>query len=31
MLFSAAGGDLNPVIGGFRQMPTVYSEFNKDR
>jgi hypothetical protein len=30
MLFSAAGGDINPVIGGFRQMPTVYSEFNKD-
>lgn len=31
MLFSAAGGDINPIIGGFRQMPTVYSEFNKDR
>lgn len=30
MLFSAAGGDMHPVIGGFRQMPTVYSEFNKD-
>ena len=30
-LFSAAGGDINPIIGGFRQMPTVYSEFNKDR
>jgi len=28
--FSAAGGDVNPIIGGFRQMPTVYSEFNKD-
>lgn len=31
MLFSAAGGDINPIIGGFRQHPTVYSEFNKDR
>lgn len=31
MFFSAAGGDINPVIGGFKQMPTVYSEFNKDR
>ncbi len=30
MFFSAAGGDLNPVVGGFRQHPTVYSEFNKD-
>jgi hypothetical protein len=30
MFFSAAGGDLNPIVGGFRQMPTVYSEFNKD-
>jgi hypothetical protein len=28
--FSSAGGDLTPFIGGFRQMPTVYSEFNKD-
>jgi hypothetical protein len=28
--FSAAGGDINPIVGGFRQMPTVYSEFNKD-
>lgn len=28
--FSAAGGDIQPIIGGFRQMPTVYSEFNKD-
>ena len=28
--FSAAPGDTMPVIGGFRQMPTVYSEFNKD-
>lgn len=29
-LFSAAPGDTMPFIGGFRQMPTVYSEFNKD-
>jgi hypothetical protein len=29
-LFSAAPGDTMPLIGGFRQMPTVYSEFNKD-
>lgn len=29
-LFSAAGGDTMPVVGAFRQMPTVYSEFNKD-
>ena len=28
--FSAAAGDTMPWIGGFRQMPTVYSEFNKD-
>jgi len=28
--FSAAAGDISPIIGGFRQMPTVYSEFNKD-
>lgn len=28
--FSAAPGDLCPWIGAFRQMPTVYSEFNKD-
>ncbi len=28
--FSAAPGDTLPFIGGFRQMPTVYSEFNKD-
>lgn len=30
MFFSAAPGDTLPWIGGFRQMPTVYSEFNKD-
>ncbi len=30
LFFSAAPGDTMPVIGGFRQMPTVYSEFNKD-
>jgi len=29
-LFSAAPGDTMPFVGGFRQMPTVYSEFNKD-
>jgi hypothetical protein len=30
MFFSAASPDILPVMGGFRQMPTVYSEFNKD-
>jgi len=30
LFFSAAPGDTLPFIGGFRQMPTVYSEFNKD-
>lgn len=30
MFFSAAPGDTMPIIGGFRQMPTVQSEFNKD-
>lgn len=28
--FSAAPGDTLPMVGSFRQMPTVYSEFNKD-
>ena len=28
--FSATPGDTTPWIGGFRKMPTVYSEFNKD-
>jgi hypothetical protein len=28
--FSASAGDTMPVVGAFRQMPTVYSEFNKD-
>lgn len=28
--FSAAGGDISPWVGAWRQMPTVYSEFNKD-
>lgn len=28
--FSATTGDVCPIIGGFRQMPTVQSEFNKD-
>lgn len=30
LFFSATPGDTMPIIGGFRQMPTVYSEFNKD-
>jgi hypothetical protein len=29
-LFSAVAGDTLPWVGAFRQMPTVYSEFNKD-
>lgn len=29
-LFSASPGDTLPWVGAFRQMPTVYSEFNKD-
>lgn len=29
-LFSAAPGDTLPVVGAFRQMPTVYSKFNMD-
>ena len=28
--FSSAPGDTLPWVGAFRQMPTVYSEFNKD-
>ena len=28
--FSAAPGDTLPLVGGFRQNPTVFSEFNKD-
>ncbi len=28
--FSAAPGDTLPWVGAFRQMPTVYQEFNKD-
>jgi hypothetical protein len=28
--FSSAPGDTLPIVGAFRQMPTVYSEFNKD-
>lgn len=28
--FSIASPDIVPIIGGFRQQPTVYSEFNKD-
>lgn len=31
MMFSATQGDIMPLVGGFRQQPTVYSEFNKDR
>lgn len=30
LFFSAEPGDTLPIIGGFRQMPTVYTEFNKD-
>jgi hypothetical protein len=30
LFFSAAPGDTLPIIGGFRQTPTVYKEFNKD-
>lgn len=30
LFFSAAGGDMNPWLGGFRQTPTVFTEFNKD-
>jgi hypothetical protein len=30
LFFSAAPGDTLPIVGGFRQMPTVFSEFNKD-
>lgn len=30
LFFSAAPGDTMPIIGGFRQTPTVYHEFNKD-
>lgn len=30
LFFSAAPGDTCPFVGGFRQNPTVYSEFNKD-
>lgn len=30
MFFSASSPEVLPVMGGFRQMPTVYSEFNKD-
>lgn len=29
--FSSAPGDTLPWVGAFRQMPTVYSEFNKDQ
>jgi len=29
-LFSATPGDTLPWVGAFRQLPTVYSEFNKD-
>lgn len=30
IFFSAEPGDTTPFIAAFRQMPTVYSEFNKD-
>ena len=29
-VFSAAPGDTLPWVGAFRQLPTIYSEFNKD-
>lgn len=29
--FAAVPGDLLPIIGGFRQMPTLHYEFNKDK
>jgi hypothetical protein len=29
-MFSAAPGDTLPWVGAFRQLPTIYSEFNKD-
>jgi hypothetical protein len=29
-MFSATQGDTLPIIGGFRQQPTVFSEWNKD-
>ena len=30
LFFSATPGDTMPIVGAFTQMPTVYSEFNKD-
>jgi len=30
IFFSATPGDTMPMVGAFTQMPTVYSEFNKD-
>lgn len=30
LFFSATPGDTLPIVGAFRQMPTVYSDFNKD-
>ena len=30
LFFSAAGGDVNPFIGAWRQMPKVDGEYNKD-
>jgi hypothetical protein len=30
MFFSATAGDTLPIVGAFRQMPTVFSDFNKD-
>ena len=30
LFFSAEPGDTTPFVAAFRQMPTVYSEFNKD-
>lgn len=30
LFFSAAGGDLNPIVGAIKQAPTVDSKFNQD-
>ena len=30
VFFSAAGGDINPFLGAWRQMPKVDGEYNKD-
>ena len=30
IFYSAAGGDINPIIGAWRQAPKVDGEYNKD-